>query len=229
MLWVERVTKRFGSIVALQAVDMRVEAGEVVALIGPNGAGKTTLFRCILGLLRFQGHIWVNGMDVWRHGPKVRRLIGYVPQSPAFHDGMTAGETLRYYARLRDAPEAHIEEAMATMSLESVLPRRVQELSGGMRQRLAVALALLGQPPLLLLDEPTANLDREGQEHLATLIRHLTERGAAVMVASHHLGLLLPLVTKVVALHEGKVVYQGPPQGLAEIGLSAQKGEDLAP
>ncbi len=224
MLSVRHLSKRFGPRPALRDVSLEVGPGEMVAVLGPNGAGKTTLFRCILGLLHFQGQVTVKGLDVRRHGREARRLMGYVPQSPAFHPYMTVEEVLHYYASLRgvDSTQAAGTEVLG---LETMARKRVRELSGGMRQRLAVAVALLGRPPLLLLDEPIANLDRTGQANLARLLEDLRKEGVAVLVASHHLGPLASLVGRAVVLEEGQVVYQGPLAGAPLPVTALQEGE----
>jgi len=217
MLSVRGLTKRFGPRTVLRDVSLTVGPGEAVAVLGPNGAGKTTLFRCVLGLLHFQGQVLVGGLDVRRYGRQVRRLLGYVPQAPAFHPHMTVEETVRYYARLRGLPPDVEREAATAMGLEAMAGKRVQELSGGMRQRLAVAVALLGRPPLLLLDEPIANLDRAGQAQLAHLLEALRAQGVAIVVASHHLGPLGPLVDRALVLEEGRVTYEGPLAALPQL------------
>jgi ABC-type multidrug transport system ATPase subunit len=223
MLTVRSLSKRFGDRLVLKGIDLAVGPGQVVAVLGPNGAGKTTIFRCLLGLVHFQGQVLVGGLDVRRHGREVRRLIGYVPQSPAFHPHMTVEETVRYYARLRGL-DGNTQGLIATMGLDSISGKRVRELSGGMLQRLAVTVAQLGRPPLMLLDEPFANLDREGQAQLASMLREWQKAGVAILVASHHLGPLVSLVDRAVALEEGRVVYEGPLAGLpVPLGVEAPR------
>jgi ABC-2 type transport system ATP-binding protein/nitrous oxidase accessory protein len=223
MLTVRSLSKRFGDRLVLKGIDLAVGPGQVVAVLGPNGAGKTTIFRCVLGLVHFQGQVLVGGLDVRRHGREVRRLIGYVPQSPAFHPHMTVEETVRYYARLRGL-DGNTQGLIATMGLDSISGKRVRELSGGMLQRLAVTVAQLGRPPLMLLDEPFANLDREGQAQLASMLREWQKAGVAILVASHHLGPLVSLVDRAVALEEGRVVYEGPLAGLpVPLGVEAPR------
>jgi ABC-type multidrug transport system ATPase subunit len=204
MLTVRSLSKRFGDRLVLKGIDLAVGPGQVVAVLGPNGAGKTIIFRCVLGLVHFQGQVLVGGLDVRRHGREVRRLIGYVPQSPAFHPHMTVEKTVRYYARLRGLG-GNTQGLIATMGLDSISGKRVRELSGGMLQRLAVTVAQLGRPPLMLLDEPFANLDREGQAQLASMLREWQKAGVAILVASHHLGPLVSLVDRAVALEEGGI------------------------
>jgi ABC-2 type transport system ATP-binding protein/nitrous oxidase accessory protein len=223
MLTVRSLSKRFGDRLVLKGIDLAVGPGQVVAVLGPNGAGKTTIFRCVLGLVHFQGQVLVGGLDVRRHGREVRRVIGYVPQSPAFHPHMTVEETVRYYARLRGL-DGNTQGLIATMGLDSISGKRVRELSGGMLQRLAVTVAQLGRPPLMLLDEPFANLDREGQAQLASMLREWQKAGVAILVASHHLGPLVSLVDRAVALEEGRVVYEGPLAGLpVPLGVEAPR------
>jgi len=220
VLQVSWLTKSFGEAVALDGLSFSVREGELVALVGPNGSGKTTTFRCILGLLGFQGDITVAGLDVRCHGREVRGLVGYLPQSPAFHDDLTVRETLVYYARLRGLGDACVEQASGVAGLDGFAQRRTGGLSGGMRQRLALAVALLGDPPLLLLDEPISSLDADSRRRFSDLLVELKRQRRTVLVAAHSLSRLELVLSGVVALSEGKAVYQGSvgglPKGLVE-------------
>ncbi len=220
MLQVSRLTKRFGEAVALDGLSFSVGEGELVALVGPNGSGKTTTFRSILGLLGFQGEITVSDLEVRRRGREVRRLVGYLPQAPAFHDDLTARETLVYYARLRGLDGAHIERAGGVAGLDGFAHRRTGGLSSGMRQRLALAVALLGDPPLLLLDEPISSLDADSRRRFSDLLVEMKRQGRTVLVAAHSLSRLEPVLTGVVVLADGRAVYRGPvaamPKGVVE-------------
>lgn len=204
ILSLDRVSIAFGPKRALEGISFEVEPGEAIALMGPNGAGKTTVLRCILGLLRYQGRIRVCGADAWTQGVRARRQIGYVPQVPAFYD-LTAREVLRFLARLRGVPAAHAEAALARVGLGGDARRKVAVFSGGMQQRLSLAAALLGDPPLVLLDEPTANLDPAARAELLGLLHGFRAAGKTLVLSSHRPGEVRGLVDRVVLLREGQV------------------------
>jgi len=202
MVRVEGLTCRFGPLKALGGVSLEVHAGESVALWGANGAGKTTLLRCLLGLLPFEGRVEAAGADVPRHGRQARSQIGFVPQEPGFYDDLTVRETLELFARLkRRAPEP---DTAAQLALTGHLDKRVKALSGGLKQRLALAVALIGDPPLLLLDEPGANLDAAARDELVERLQGLKERGKTLVFASHRLDEVLALADRVVVLEQSR-------------------------
>ncbi len=162
MIIAKNLTKRYGKIAALNNISFTIEAGEAVALWGANGAGKTTTLRCLLGVQGFEGELMVNGINVSRDGKAARAAIGYVPQEATFYD-MTVLETLQFYARLKKTDSQRVNEVLEQVQLITHHKKRVNMLSGGMKQRLALAVALLADPPVLVLDEPTANLDVKAQ------------------------------------------------------------------
>lgn len=153
-----QLTKRYGKVLALNEVSFALKAGQSTALWGPNGAGKTTLIKAILGLIDYQGSVTVEGMDTRRNGKRVRSLIGYVPQEAVFYD-WSVQATMTFYAQLKKADPAAIPALLARLGLTEHAGKPVPALSGGLKQRLALAVALLGEPRILLLDEPMANLD----------------------------------------------------------------------
>jgi ABC-2 type transport system ATP-binding protein/nitrous oxidase accessory protein len=177
-----------------------------VALWGSNGAGKTTLICCMLGLLDFQGTIRVAGLDVRKQGKRVRRLLGYVPQELAFYDDFRVIEASRYMARLRGADAGACERTLDELGLLAHARKRVRELSGGMKQRLALSVALLNDPPLLVLDEPTSNLDSAGRESLMRLLLDLKEAGKSILFISHRPEEVEGLADRVLTLEFGRVV-----------------------
>src|SRR5262249_19764150 len=150
-----------------------VRPGETIALWGPNGAGKSTILRCILGLLPFQGEIQVLGERCGPRGKASRRQIGYVPQEGWLHADRTIRETVHFFARLRNASPARADALISEWGLADVSRRTVQQLSGGMKQKLALVVALLSDPPVLLLDEPTSNLDARTRREFVGLLERL--------------------------------------------------------
>lgn len=219
MIRVEHITKAYGEVTVVDDVTFAVGEREAVALWGPNGAGKSTIVRCILGLSRFEGSIEVSGLDARGAGKAVRSLIGYVPQELSFYDDLDVGETIDLSARLRRIGVERADEALATVGLEGEHAKRVGALSGGMKQRLAIALALLHDPPVLLLDEPTSNLDVAARESVIELLEGL-RRDRCLLLTSHHLEEVGMLVDRVLAMESGRVTLECEPAVLAEeLGL----------
>lgn len=215
MIRVEGLCKRFGRCRAVRDVTFRVAPGEAVALWGPNGAGKTTIMRCVLGLLPFRGRIRVAGLDVARRGKAVRRLIGYVPQELALYDDFRVLEMVRFFGRLKRVPGSSARSALERVGLESVHRRRVGQLSGGMKQRLALATALLADPPVLLLDEPTSSLDAKGRGTLNALLGDLNAQGKTMLFTSHRADDVRRLGQRVVLMEQGRLERECP-AGLLE-------------
>jgi ABC-2 type transport system ATP-binding protein/nitrous oxidase accessory protein len=202
---IDQVTKRFGRTTAVDGVTLDLAAGDSVALWGPNGAGKTTLIRCVLGLLRYRGTIEVGGHDVKRRGKAARRLIGYVPQELGFYDELGVAEAVGFFGALKGLRSVRAGQALEAVGLGGHERKRVRDLSGGMKQRLALAIALLGDPPVLVLDEVTASLDAVGREELLRLLGGLSGSGRTVLFASHRVEEIVALAKRVVALERGRV------------------------
>lgn len=222
MITVDHLSKAYGRSVVLDEIGFTVADGEAVALWGPNGAGKTTVVRCILDLIRYEGSIEVNGLDARRRSKAVRQLIGYVPQELSFYDDFTVVETLDLSRQLRRLPADRPEEVVGLVDLEAHVSKRVRELSGGMKQRLGVALALLADPPVLLLDEPTSSLDVAAREQMVKLIEGLRTPERSVLLTSHHVDEVGMLVDRVLAMEQGRIIEECPPSELAErLGLSS--------
>jgi ABC-type multidrug transport system ATPase subunit len=197
-----QLTKRYGDVAALSALDFSVAQGEAVALWGANGAGKTTLLRCVLGMARCTGDLDIFGIDPRRDGRAARELIGYVPQDLPV-SAMTVGEQVAFIARLKRATFASARDQLAQLGLGGEEAKRIDALSGGMRQRLSLALALIGSPRLLLFDEPTANLDARGRAELITLLQRLKAEGRTVLFSSHRPEDVLALADRVLMLDGG--------------------------
>lgn len=168
----------------IRGVDMRVEPGELVGLLGPSGSGKTTVMRAVVGVQQHvTGTIEVLGLPAGH--PRLRDRVGYVTQSPSVYNDLTIEENLRYFARLLGARNGDVGQALEDVDLARIAERRVGVLSGGERSRVSLAVALLGRPELLVLDEPTVGLDPVLRRDLWTLFHRLTQRGIAMLVSSH--------------------------------------------
>lgn len=208
----ERACKAFGKQRAVCDVDLTFAAGECVGLVGHNGAGKTTLIKLMLGLLRPDaGHVRVFGVDpAGRKAAETRRVIGYLPENVALYPALTGDETLMFYARLKGVAAEAARPLFARVGLAAVAARRpVGTYSKGMRQRLALAQAMLGRPRVLLLDEPTAGLDPALRQNFYEILNDLRDGGATILLSSHHLAELEGAVDRVVVMSEGRKIADG--------------------
>lgn len=219
-LRVQNVSKHFGKVSALDNISFDVKAGEAWALWGMNGAGKTTLIKAMLGLLDFTGAIVVEGCDVKRLGKAARRRIGYVPQETVFYDWRVQ-TTMEFYARLKKVEPSRIPILLERLGLNAHAQKSVSALSGGLKQRLALAIALLADPPLLLLDEPTANLDSEARADYLALLASLRREGKLIIFASHRLEEVEALADHVLVLAHGRLVDTLTPETLRANWLPA--------
>lgn len=213
---VQNLTKRFGSVTAVDDVSFTVEKGEAVALWGANGAGKTTALRCVLGVIPYEGDIRLAGHDVRYDGKAARRAVGFVPQELTFHDDMSVMETLQFYASLKKATADPIEELLQQLALAEHVDKRVQELSGGLKQRLALAIALLADPPVLVLDEPTSNLDTQARDDFLNLLSALKKAGKTLIFSSHRLSEVVGLADRVLILEGGRLAADCRPDQLSD-------------
>lgn len=197
------LTKSFGDEKAVHNVSLEAGAGKAIALWGPNGSGKTTALRCLLSLIECEGKVKINGYDVDNKRKEALRSTGYVPQELGLHRELTARETLQFYGRLKRASQS-AEELLNQVGLKEHRQKLVKELSGGMKQRLSLAVALLADPPLLLLDEPTANLDVRARDFILSLLETLREEGKTIIYASHQYEEVKKLADQVLILEGGK-------------------------
>ncbi len=190
MIRTENLTRRYDRVLALEGLTFEVHKGELLALLGPNGAGKTTTLRLLLGLISpTSGRIWIAGELMTPESHRLRRQIGYLPETPGFWERLPAWKNLEIYARLYGVPAARAR-AMALLEQFGLADRArdpVATFSKGMRQRLALARALIHDPPILLLDEPTAGLDPEAALEVRELLRSLKGQGRTILLSTHDL------------------------------------------
>jgi Cu-processing system ATP-binding protein len=215
--------KRFGPVVAVQGLDLEVGNGEILALIGPNGSGKTTCLKAAVGLVRpSSGAVLVLGLDPFLR-PAARERLGYLPQRLGFPEAATALEVMRFHARLRRAPPSAVGELLERFGLDASAARRTDTFSGGMRQRLGLAVAMLGDPAALVLDEPSAALDPSASLAMRDALREMGNEGRTIAFASHDLTEVGALADRVAVFDEGELRALGAPRELAErLGLPSR-------
>ncbi len=209
MIHVSHLTRRFGEHVAVNDVSFEVQPGETFALLGPNGSGKTTTLKCIVGLLEpTAGQILINQLDVWKDPHQARRLFSYLPQRVAFPDSLTAREVLQFYADLRHLAPQRVEHILSgeRFHFNGFADKPVGKFSGGMVQRLGLAVACLPDAPVLLLDEPTVSLDPEGAIRFRAFLQALKAEGKTIVFTSHVLADVEQLADRVAILVGGKLV-----------------------
>lgn len=216
LIEVSGVTKNFGSVVAVDSASFSVKKGEAVALLGANGAGKSTLIKCILGLLDYSGGISLDGRDIKDNPKQAKSLIGYVPQEPEFYD-MKTREILLFFGSLRRVEKERIDEVLNLTGLKEHESKSTSELSGGMRQRLSFAIALLSAPSVLILDEPTSNLDAQARTDFLNLVSSYKNEGKTVLFSSHRLDEVDILADRALFMRDGKVILEARPENLGEI------------
>ena len=211
------VAKRFGSFTALSALDLDVRPGQCVGLLGPNGAGKSTFIGCLYGaVLRTGGDLRVFGYDPATHAREIKERLGVVPQENALDEELTVLENMRLYARFEGVkhPDARIDELLAHMALDHKRDARIRSLSGGMKRRLAFVRALLADPELLILDEPTTGLDPTVRHLLWEKVSSYRLAGKAVLVTTHYMHEAEILCDHIIILDKGVAVATGSPREL---------------
>lgn len=217
LLSVRGVTKRFGPLTAVDDVSLDIVPGEIFALLGANGAGKTTLIECVCGLMsRFEGEIQVAGFDVKSDYRITRQLVGLVPQELNFDAFFRTGEALRYQAGYFGRPHAaeRARELLQAFRLEEKAEANTRSLSGGMKRRLMICKALMHEPVLLFLDEPTAGVDVDLREELWQYIEALRLAGTTIVLTTHYLEEAERLADRIGIIHKGRLLRVAPREEL---------------
>ncbi|HMK11248.1 MAG TPA: ABC transporter ATP-binding protein [Acidimicrobiales bacterium] len=222
--------KRYGDVTAVDRLDLSIEKGEIFGLLGPNGAGKTTTILMLLGLTEpTAGKARVDGLDATRAPLEVKRRVGYLPDDVGFYSDLSGRDNLRYTAELNRVPNevagSRIADLLNDVGLSEAADRRVSEYSRGMRQRLGLADALVKQPTLLILDEPTVNIDPEGVREILELVRGLRDReGTTVLISSHLLHQVEQICDRVGIFVKGRLAALGT---VAELVADVQGGYSI--
>lgn len=213
-LALEHISVRYGTVHALSDVSVALDAGDVLMLIGPNGAGKSTLNKVLLGLVRPNaGTLRLDDKPI-RVDSSLKAHLGYLPEAVAFSENLTGQQVLRFFARARNIPKRRIDEVLERVNLKHAAKRAVRGYSRGMRQRLGLAVAILSDPPLLVLDEPTGGLDQEGLSVLWSILAEWREKERMVLLSTHDMALLERHSTRVCVLRSGVLIANGAPDAL---------------
>jgi heme exporter protein A len=211
---IEGLKKRFGLAWALNQIDLNLHQGELLAVFGPNGAGKTTLIRILSTLMRpTSGRITLLGYDLEKEADRLRKSIGVLTHHPLLFDNLTAQENLKFYGQMFGVHnlKARIDKLLNDVGLIEHRNQAVGTYSRGMQQRLAIARALIHEPPLLLLDEPYTGLDQNGIAFLTEILKAFMNQGKTVVMTSHDLERGLALCSQAAILNNGRLVYYGDP------------------
>lgn len=214
MIEITNLEKKFNEQVIFKKVSLTVDK-EIVGLIGANGTGKTTLFRCILGLIDYQGTITIDGLDVKTHALFIKEKLGYIPQYLPLWPDMKIKEAVKFFCRLRKVEWKRGQSLLEEFKLSQHAEKKLAHLSGGMRQKLSIVIALLPEPEIILLDEPTANLDAWATKDILNIMASWKGK-KTVILASHRLEEVHAISDRMVQVSSGELIAPN----LAEIGLA---------
>ncbi len=228
MITVEHLTKKFGKFTAVSDVSFEVKGGEVFAFLGPNGSGKTTTLKSIIGLnIPTSGTIHVHGFDVRSHSKEAKRHMSYLPQRVIFPETLTAREVTRFYSSLRNISKSVADDALSKDGFNGFSDKLVSEFSGGMIQRLGLTVISIPDAPILLLDEPTANLDPQGVKQFRDFIVEQKAKGKTIIFSTHLLAEAEQLADRVAIFVSGKLAALESIENLRTTFLKQGTIEDL--
>jgi len=231
MIEAENLSKYYGSFVAIKDISFSIPTGQIVAFLGPNGAGKTTTMKILSGFLAAsEGRASIAGLDVSRQRLEAARQLGYLPENGPLYDNMTPQELLNFFGEARDLRGARFKTRFETVveqcALQAVLEKPISKLSRGYRQRVGLAQALLHDPEVLIMDEPTAGLDPNQIREFRTNIVELS-KNKTIMISTHILHEAEAVANRILLVHEGRLVFDGLPDELRRNGTMEEKFYDL--
>jgi ABC-2 type transport system ATP-binding protein len=218
MIKLERLTKYYGKLAAVDHIDLEVGAGEIFGFLGPNGAGKTTTIRMLAGLLQpTDGIAVIGGHDVQKEPLRAKAITGFIPDRPYLYDKLTATEFMLFTASLygMDSPQPRIDELLDLFGLPDWKNELVENFSHGMKQRLVMASALLHRPRILVVDEPMVGLDPRGARLVKDIFKDLAKQGVTVFMSTHTLEIVEQMCTRVAIINKGVIIAQGSVDDLA--------------
>lgn len=227
------LTKKYGSLTAVDNLNLSVKSGDIFGFLGPNGAGKTTTIKMLIGLLTpTAGSAEICGIDVAKNPVEAKSKIGFVPDTPDVYERLTARELLRFVADLRRLPaakaEAKIDELMALFELTDRQYELLGGYSHGMRQKVCIASALIGEPDVLFLDEPTVDLDPKSARLVKDILRRVADDGGAVFVSTHVLEIAERMCDRVGIIQRGRLIAEGTVEELRAKAVPGKAGEDAS-
>ena len=227
IIYARGLLKRFGDLVAVDGIDFSVAEGECFGMLGPNGAGKTSTIRMITCVSPLTGgELFVNGMDVRTEGRRIKAKLGVVSQEENLDPDLTVQQNLAVYARYYDIPAAEArrraDELLELFQLQDRRGEIVENLSGGMKRRLIVARALINQPRILVLDEPTTGLDPQARHLVWQKLRYLQSQGITMLVTTHYMEEAAHICNRLMVMHRGRILAEGPPKELIQRHVGRQ-------
>jgi ABC-2 type transport system ATP-binding protein len=222
MIRVEALHKNYGSLRAVDGISFEVAEGELFGFLGPNGAGKTTTLSMISGLLKpDQGQVSVNDIDVWRSPKEAKRILGLVPQDLALYEPLTARENIMFWGSLYHVPKAQLKISMDLwldrVGLSDRAREPVSKFSGGMKRRLNLAIGLVHNPKVVLLDEPTVGIDPQARNNILDIIRDIAREGTTILFTTHHLEEVESLCDRIAIMDHGTILQTGSVAELAQV------------
>lgn len=218
----DKLVKKFDDFVAIDNISLSIDKGEIYGLLGPNGAGKSTTISTICGLVRpSSGDIKIMGTSIKKHDVNIKRKIGLVPQKIAIYEDFTAKENISFFGELyglrgRELKEA-VERALEFVGLKEVKNKKSKEYSGGMLRRLNIACAIVHNPKIIIMDEPTVGIDAQSRNHILDSIKKLNEEGTTIIYTSHYMEEVESICTKIAIIDHGKVIVEGTKDELKSI------------
>lgn len=226
MLELIKITKKFGNFTAVDNLNLNIQAGDFFGFLGQNGAGKTTTIKMITGLYTAtSGRILVNGLDINKEPAKAKRLIGYIPDQPFLYDKLTGREFLFFsgglYSIEKEKLKVKIDSIINELKIDGWIDKRTEEYSQGMKQRIAIASALLHDPKLLVVDEPMIGLDPQSALIVKNIFRKLSENGTALFMSTHSLNVAEEICSRIGIIKDGKMIFEDKKEVLEAI-----KGSD---
>jgi ABC-2 type transport system ATP-binding protein len=222
MIKLINLTKNYGSLVAVNKINLDVARGEIFGFLGPNGAGKTTTIKMMAGLLQpTSGSILINGFDVQKDPLKAKFITGFIPDRPYLYEKLTAKEFMLFIASLYDMskPDKRISELLDLFGLPEWANELIENFSHGMKQRLVMASALLHDPKVLVVDEPMVGLDPRGARLVKDLFKDLAARGITVFMSTHTLEIVEQMCTRVAIINKGDIIAEGSVEDLGRMAL----------